>query len=109
MDDLLRSLLDLFGDMIGSLIRDPGKVIEWPINLVIPSGILIAIFVAGIFLQATGHNLLGTFFVEVSTFIGDLTTKIGLALLNIAVYLFLVLILFKISYFIVKDLIRALF
>ncbi|WP_048095057.1 hypothetical protein [Geoglobus ahangari] len=102
MDSLFKSLLGTLQNLIETLIDAPEKIVDWPLSLILPSGILITSLVIGIFLQAVGFNLLGSALVGISTFIGDLSTKIGLVLLQIAIYMIPVLFIAKLIYGIIR-------
>jgi len=95
MYSLFRFLLGALQDLIETLVDTPEKIVDWSLSLILPSRILIIFLVIGIFLQAIGFNLLGSVLVGIFTFIGDLSTKIGLALLQIAIYMILILFIVK--------------
>ena len=101
MDDLFDYALGILRD----LLEVPEKVLEWTVSLIAPSSFLIALIVIGAILQAIGFELLGLAFVKTQTFVSDITTRIGLLLIEPAIVVYVIFKILQPLYSAIKDII----
>lgn len=81
--------------MIPEIWDDPKSIIFFVIGLIVPSAIALYLLICGEILRTTGHEPLGSLIVGLVTFIGKLTGVIGQALLPLAIWLFLLIVIVK--------------
>ena len=106
---ILESIGELVSNCIEAILKNPKIIITTVIGLIVISPLAINLLVTGEILKASGHEITGSTITGFVTWFGNVTTKIGMALLEPALWLFFAVVLGLTIYNEIKKIILSSF